>query len=87
MLDEPNANLDEVGEQALQRAVQALKAMGKTVVLITHRPGAIAVADRILLLKDAQVQMEGPRDQVLSALQQRQATASIPATQPPSLPA
>lgn len=84
VLDEPNANLDEVGEQALQRAVQALKAMGKTVVLITHRPGAIAVADRILLLKDGQVQMEGPRDQVLSALQQRQATASIPAPQPPS---
>ena len=77
VLDEPNANLDEVGEQALQRTVQSLKAMGKTVVLITHRPGAIAVADRILLLKDGQVLIEGPRDEVIAALQPKQPPAPI----------
>ena len=69
MLDEPNANLDEAGEAALVQTVQTMKAKGKTVVLITHRPGILAVADRVLLLIDGRVQAEGPRDAVLAALQ------------------
>ncbi|GAB3367028.1 MULTISPECIES: type I secretion system permease/ATPase [Giesbergeria] len=68
VLDEPNANLDDVGEAALVRAVQGLKAAGRTVFLITHRPGILAVADRLLILRDGQVQADGPRDQVLAAL-------------------
>jgi ATP-binding cassette, subfamily C, bacterial exporter for protease/lipase len=68
VLDEPNANLDDAGEAALQKAVMALKSAGKTVFLITHRPGAIAVADRILVLRDGRVQAWGPRDAVLTAL-------------------
>jgi ATP-binding cassette subfamily C exporter for protease/lipase len=46
-----------------------MKAKGKTVILITHRPGILAVADRLLLLQDGRVQAEGPRDAVLAALQ------------------
>ena len=69
VLDEPNANLDDAGEAALYQTVQGLKAQGKTVFLITHRPGAVAVADRILLLREGQVQAEGPRDAVIAALQ------------------
>jgi ATP-binding cassette subfamily C exporter for protease/lipase len=69
VLDEPNANLDEAGEAALVKTVQTMKAKGKTVVLITHRPGILAVADRVLLLVDGRVQAEGPRDAVLAALQ------------------
>ena len=69
VLDEPNANLDEAGEAALVQTVQTMKAKGKTVVLITHRPGILAVADRVLLLIDGRVQAEGPRDAVLAALQ------------------
>ncbi len=69
VLDEPNANLDEAGEAALVKTVQTMKAKGKTVVLITHRPGVLAVADRVLLLIDGRVQAEGPRDAVLAALQ------------------
>lgn len=49
VLDEPNANLDDAGETALLRTVAELKAKGKTVLLITHRPGAIAVADRLMI--------------------------------------
>ena len=45
-----------------------MKVKGKTVVLITHRPGVLAVADRLLLLQDGRVQAEGPRDAVLAAL-------------------
>jgi ATP-binding cassette subfamily C exporter for protease/lipase len=68
VLDEPNANLDDVGEAALARTVQELRRRGASVVLVTHRPGAIALADRLLLLKDGVVQAEGPRDAVLGAI-------------------
>lgn len=73
VLDEPNANLDDAGEQALVRAVHQLKERGCTVVLITHRPGILAVADRLLLLQNGTVQADGPRDEVLAALRARQA--------------
>lgn len=78
VLDEPNANLDDAGETALYNAVQELKAQGKTVFLITHRPGAVAVADRVLILLDGQVQMEGPRDSVLASLRAAQQQAAAP---------
>ena len=68
VLDEPNANLDDAGEAALARAVLQLKQQGSTVVLVTHRPSAIALADRLLILREGRIQMEGPRDAVLAAL-------------------
>ncbi len=68
VLDEPNANLDDAGETALVKAVQGLKAMGRTVVLITHRPSAVAVADRIVVLRDGRIQIDGKREQVLAML-------------------
>jgi ATP-binding cassette subfamily C exporter for protease/lipase len=78
VLDEPNANLDDVGEAALARAVIALKQKGSTVVLVTHRPGAVAIADRLLVLRDGTVQMEGPRDQVIAALRPQPAPGAAP---------
>ena len=78
VLDEPNANLDDVGEQALVRAVHGLRAAGKTVFLITHRPGILAVADRLLILRDGVVQADGPRDEVLAALRAAQAAGASP---------
>ena len=74
VLDEPNANLDDVGEAALVRTVQELKAKGRTVFLITHRPGIVAVADRLLILRNGMVQTEGPRDEVLASMRAAQAT-------------
>ena len=79
VLDEPNANLDDVGEAALVRAVQVLKARGSTVVLVTHRPGILAVADRLVILKNGTVQADGPRDAVLAALRNAQAAPAAPA--------
>lgn len=81
VLDEPNANLDDVGEQALVRTVQGLKDAGTTVFLVTHRPGILAVADRMLLLRDGVVQVDGPRDAVLRALNAPQTTGT---SAPPS---
>ncbi|POR06155.1 type I secretion system permease/ATPase [Diaphorobacter sp. LR2014-1] len=79
VLDEPNANLDDVGEAALVRAVQVLKARGSTVVLVTHRPGILAVADRLVILKNGTVQADGPRDAVLAALRNAQAAPAATA--------
>lgn len=77
VLDEPNANLDDAGEAALLRTVRELKAKGKTVFLITHRPGAIAVADRLMILRDGELATDGPKEAVLAALKQ-------PASAPPA---
>jgi ATP-binding cassette subfamily C exporter for protease/lipase len=55
VLDEPNANLDDAGDRALVQAVQALRAQGTTVVLITHRPQILATMDRVLVLEQGKV--------------------------------
>jgi len=72
VLDEPNSNLDDVGEQALLAAINDLRQRGKTIVLITHRTSAISVTSKLLLLRDGGVEMFGPTNQVLQALQQKQ---------------
>lgn len=71
VLDEPNANLDDVGERSLVRAIQDLKAQGRTVFLITHRMNILGVADRLLVLNNGQIQTYGTRQQVLAACQPR----------------
>jgi ATP-binding cassette subfamily C exporter for protease/lipase len=70
VLDEPNSNLDDVGEQALVAAIRDLRERGKTIVLITHRTSIIGVTSKLLLLRDGVAQMFGPSDQVLAALNQ-----------------
>jgi ATP-binding cassette subfamily C exporter for protease/lipase len=69
VLDEPNSNLDEAGEQALLNAVLELRRRGKTIVMITHRPNAVQVTTKLLLMRDGAVHMFGPTNQVLAAVQ------------------
>ena len=84
VLDEPNANLDDVGEKALVDALAELKGRGATVVLISHRPNVLCAVDKVLMLRDGGVQMFGSRDEVFAALR----TASvIPAGTAPPLAA
>ncbi len=68
VLDEPNSNLDEVGEQALVTAVNEFRKRGKTVVLMTHRSSALATTNKLLLLRDGAAQAFGPTAQVLADL-------------------
>ena len=68
VLDEPNSNLDDVGEQALVAAINDLRSRGKTIVVITHRTSVISVTTKLLLLRDGIAQMFGPTEQVLAEL-------------------
>lgn len=72
VLDEPNSNLDDVGEQALVVAVNELRQQGKTIVLVTHRTSIIGATTKLLLLRDGMVQMFGPSNQVLQELAKQQ---------------
>jgi len=76
VLDEPNANLDDLGEVALVNAVQHLKSLGRTVILISHRTSIVGVADRLMIMANGQIQMQGPRAEVLATLQRAQSAAA-----------
>jgi ATP-binding cassette subfamily C exporter for protease/lipase len=71
VLDEPNSNLDDVGEQALVQAVLDLRQRGKTIVLITHRTSAISATTKLLLMREGAAQMFGATNDVLAALQEQ----------------
>ncbi len=82
VLDEPNSSLDEEGDAALARAIAGAKQRGTTFVIMTHRTSVLAVADKMLVLRDGQQQAFGPRDEVLAALNQAAQQAQAPAPAP-----
>jgi ATP-binding cassette, subfamily C, bacterial len=65
VLDEPNSNLDSVGEAQLARSLMRAKERGITVVAVTQRPALLRSVDRILMIKDGGVQAIGMRDEIL----------------------
>ncbi len=83
VLDEPNSNLDDVGEQALLAALTDLRKRGKTIVLITHRTSIISVTTKLLLLQEGTAKMFGPTNQIIEKLtkQQQQAQQALLAKQ------
>lgn len=87
VLDEPNANLDQDGEAALMRAVSDAAARGAAVVIIAHRAGILARADRLMVMRDGAVQMEGPRDEVMAKLRPAAPQPTAPAVPAPRRPA
>jgi PrtD family type I secretion system ABC transporter len=64
VLDEPNSNLDNHGEQALAKCIQTLKANGKTVVLVTHKTGLLALSDKVLMLVNGSIEKFGPTNEI-----------------------
>ena len=89
VLDEPNSNLDDLGERALVEAINDLKGRGKTIILITHRTSALSTTHKLLLLRDGMAQLFGPSDQVLAEIaklqqsqQSKQPKQGDPAQQP-----
>ncbi len=59
VLDEPNSNLDEVGEVGLIQAINSLKQNGSTVIIITHRTNILKVTNRLAVVKNGLLEMYG----------------------------
>ena len=87
VLDEPNSSLDEEGDAALANAIRLMKSRGTSFVVMTHRTSVLAVADKMLVLREGQMQAFGPRDEVLAALQKAQQQAQQQAAQQQALSA
>ncbi|NIK47194.1 ATP-binding cassette subfamily C protein [Variibacter gotjawalensis] len=88
VLDEPNANLDSDGEEALLTAIEQAAKRGAIVLMIAHRRGALKVCNRVLVLRDGAQMAFGPRDEVLARLmpqQPQQPPQQAPATAPTTL--
>lgn len=77
VLDEPNANLDASGDEALSRAIIALREAGSTVIVMAHRPSAIAAVNKVLVMHAGRVAQFGDKAEVL-----QQATRQTPPQDP-----
>jgi ATP-binding cassette subfamily C protein len=85
VLDEPNSNLDNDGEIALTQAIAGVRERGGIVVVVAHRPSAVAGVDLLLVMAQGQVVKFGPKEEVLSELRARRpATANPPLTVVPT---
>ncbi len=71
VLDEPDANLDAEANAALQGCLRRLRAEGRAIVVISHRPNLVGLADRIVELVGGRVRVQGPREQALAEIRAR----------------
>ena len=78
VLDEPNSNLDSEGDEALGRAIMGVRARGGIVIVVAHRPSAIASVDQLIMMHQGRVQAFGPKEEVLARVVQREHTAPRP---------
>ena len=81
VLDEPNSNLDAAGDMALSEAILGVRNRGGIVIVIAHRPAAIAHVDKVLAMAAGRMQALGPKEEVL-----RKVLAPVPSA-PPVAPA
>ncbi|WP_265094653.1 type I secretion system permease/ATPase [Enterobacter cloacae] len=82
ILDEPNAHLDESGEQALQQVIRQLRQQKKSVVIISHRPGILPLTSHLLVLEGGKTKVYGPTAQLLQqSARPVNKTNSVPAEQ------
>ena len=71
VLDEPNSHLDSEGDEALTRAILGVRERKGIVIVIAHRPSAIAGVDYVLVMNQGRAQALGPKNEVLSKVLQR----------------
>jgi PrtD family type I secretion system ABC transporter len=81
VLDEPNSNLDTEGDQALTKAIAAVRQRGGIVIVVAHRPAALNAVDLVLVMANGQIQNFGPKEEVLKqVLEPARAPTRMPAT-------
>ncbi|TAJ25557.1 MAG: ATP-binding cassette domain-containing protein, partial [Reyranella sp.] len=80
VLDEPNSNLDAEGEEALGRAIAGVRTRGGIVVIVAHRPNALAAVDQVLVMRQGRMQAFGPREEVLGKVVRLAAGHPAPAS-------
>jgi ATP-binding cassette subfamily C protein len=68
VLDEPNSNLDSEGEEALTNAILGVRARGGIVMVVAHRPSAVAGVDHLLVMGQGHQQAFGPKEEILRKL-------------------
>jgi ATP-binding cassette, subfamily C, bacterial exporter for protease/lipase len=68
VLDEPNANLDKAGEEALRQAIMTLKSLGVTTLLVTHRAPILELADDLMVVRDGKLDIFGTPQEVSDAI-------------------
>tara|TARA_A100001015_G_scaffold321106_1_gene450156 strand:+ start:1350 stop:3089 length:1740 start_codon:yes stop_codon:yes gene_type:complete len=71
ILDEPNSNLDELGERALNQSIARMKEQGSTVIMVSHRQSSLSLADYVIILDAGQITDAGPREEVVERAQAR----------------
>jgi PrtD family type I secretion system ABC transporter len=74
VLDEPNSNLDSEGDAALATAIERMRQANSIVIVMAHRPSAIAAVNKLLMLVNGAVMEFGAKDDVL-----RKVTRAVPA--------
>ncbi|KQW41728.1 MULTISPECIES: type I secretion system permease/ATPase [Pseudomonas] len=79
VLDEPNSNLDDVGDRALAAAIQQLRQTGATLFVITHRTNIVSQLDRLMVMNAGVISLYGPREHVLAELNAQRQQAQMPA--------
>jgi ATP-binding cassette subfamily C protein PrsD len=85
VLDEPNSNLDAIGDEALTASMLAARARGAIVIVVAHRPSAIASVNKLLYLQNGIQGKFGPRAEVLKEITVQQG-AQPPRSSGPSQP-
>lgn len=86
VLDEPNSALDADGEMALNSAILSAKARGAAILIVAHRTGILNIADRLLVLREGQVELVGPRAEVVAKMAAAAQTGVQPGVQPAAQP-
>lgn len=84
VLDEPNANLDDAGSRALNSAIRSAKSRGAAVVIMAHRPSAIAECDLLMKLDSGRVSAFGPTEQILRQVTRNSADILHTPPRPPN---
>lgn len=79
ILDEPESHLDRSGEMQLHEALRAAKAAGAIILMVAHRPSALAAMDKLLVLQGGKIARIGGRDELMKTVVPFPATSSRPA--------